>query len=49
MMPSNKVILASAGAGKTTELVRQALALRPRRVAITTFTHKNVDEIKRTE
>lgn len=47
MMPSNKIVFASAGAGKTTEIVAQALAMRPNRVAITTYTHKNVDEIKR--
>lgn len=43
---SNKLILASAGAGKTTDIVRDALAMRPGKVAITTFTLKNVDEIK---
>jgi DNA helicase-2/ATP-dependent DNA helicase PcrA len=47
MPPSNKIIFASAGAGKTTEIVIDALAMRPRRAAITTFTLKNVDEIRR--
>ncbi|KRR29117.1 UvrD-helicase domain-containing protein [Bradyrhizobium retamae] len=47
MPPSNKVVLASAGAGKTTEIVTDALAMRPRKVAITTFTLKNVEEINR--
>lgn len=47
MPQSNKIVFASAGAGKTTALVTEALALRPRHVAITTFTLKNVEEIRR--
>jgi DNA helicase-2/ATP-dependent DNA helicase PcrA len=47
MPPSNKIIFASAGAGKTTEIVNEALAMRPKRTAITTFTLKNVEEIRR--
>ena len=47
MKPSNRILFASAGAGKTTEIVTQALAMRSKKVAITTFTLKNVDEIKR--
>ncbi|WP_424630647.1 UvrD-helicase domain-containing protein [Bradyrhizobium sp. SYSU BS000235] len=47
MPPSNKIVFASAGAGKTTELVMEALAMRQRHVAITTFTLKNVEEIRR--
>lgn len=46
MSSSNKIVFASAGAGKTTEIVTQALSMRPQKVAITTFTLKNVDEIK---
>jgi DNA helicase-2/ATP-dependent DNA helicase PcrA len=47
MPPSNRIVFASAGAGKTTEIVTQALSMRPQKVAITTFTLKNVEEIKR--
>jgi ATP-dependent DNA helicase UvrD/PcrA len=47
MQPSNSIIFASAGAGKTTEIVNNALAMRPSRTAIATFTLKNVDEITR--
>src|SRR5580692_16296 len=47
MKPSNKILFASAGAGKTTEIVTQALSMRPQKVAITTFTLKNVEEITR--
>ena len=42
---SNKIVFASAGAGKTTEIVTQALSMHPRRAAIATFTLKNVEEI----
>lgn len=46
-MPSqNKVILASAGAGKTTTIVRGALAALPKRTAIVTFTVNNAEAIK---
>jgi DNA helicase-2/ATP-dependent DNA helicase PcrA len=44
---SNKIVFASAGAGKTTEIVTQALSMRPQKVAIATFTLKNVEEIAR--
>lgn len=47
MKRSNRILFASAGAGKTTEIVTEALAMRPKKVAITTFTLKNVEEIKR--
>lgn len=47
MKPSNRILFASAGVGKTTEIVTQALAMRSKKVAITTFTLKNVEEIKR--
>ena len=46
-MPSNKVVIASAGAGKTTEIVTMALACRPKKSAIVTFTNNNVEEIRR--
>lgn len=45
-MPSNRIIIASAGAGKTTEIITQALAMRPKKCAIITFTLNNVEEIK---
>jgi hypothetical protein len=44
---SNKIVFASAGAGKTTEILTQALSMRPQKVAIATFTLKNVEEIAR--
>lgn len=47
MPPSNKIVFASAGAGKTTVIATEALAMRPQRVAITTFTIKNAEEIRR--
>ena len=45
-MLSNRVIIASAGAGKTTEIIKQALGLRPKRTAVVTFTLNNIKEIK---
>jgi len=42
----NRVLLASAGAGKTTRLVCDALAALPKRTAIVTFTVNNAEEIK---
>jgi DNA helicase-2/ATP-dependent DNA helicase PcrA len=45
MMLSNKIIIASAGAGKTTEIINLALAARPKKSAIVTFTLNNLDEI----
>ncbi len=45
-MPSNKIVIASAGAGKTTEIVREALALCPKKSAVVTFTLNNVEEIR---
>lgn len=43
--PKNRFILAAAGAGKTTRLVEEALAVREGRVLITTFTEANEAEI----
>jgi hypothetical protein len=46
-MPSkNIVILAAAGSGKTTEIVRKALSLKDKKVLITTYTNENLDQIK---
>ncbi len=47
MPPSNRIIFASAGAGKTTEIVKEALAIIPNKVAITTYTQRNVAEIRK--
>ncbi len=41
----NKVIIACAGSGKTTRLVKEALANRDRRIAIITYTNNNLREI----
>ncbi|WP_316859101.1 UvrD-helicase domain-containing protein [uncultured Cohaesibacter sp.] len=47
MMGPNKLYIAAAGSGKTTYLVRQALAVENRRVLITTYTESNEEEIRR--
>ena len=46
-MPSseNKVIIACAGSGKTTRLVKESLVNRDRRIAIVTYTNNNTREI----
>ena len=48
-MPSseNRVVIACAGSGKTTRLVKEALASRHRRIAIVTYTNNNIREIIR--
>ncbi|GGD11090.1 UvrD-helicase domain-containing protein [Aureimonas glaciei] len=46
MMGPNKLIIAAAGSGKTTYLVRQALAVKNSRVLITTYTESNEKEIR---
>lgn len=43
----NKVVIACAGAGKTTRLVREALANRDRRIVMVTYTNNNVREINK--
>jgi DNA helicase-2/ATP-dependent DNA helicase PcrA len=43
----NQVLLSAAGSGKTTMLVRQALARPARRIAILTYTLENLEEIRR--
>lgn len=43
----NKYIMAAAGSGKTTYIVREALKIKNRKVLITTFTNANKDEIIR--
>lgn len=46
-MKSNKLIVAAAGAGKTTFLVNEALKLKDERVLITTYTQANEAEIRK--
>lgn len=46
-MGPNKLVIAAAGSGKTTYLVRQALAVEQKRVLITTYTESNEEEIRR--
>lgn len=45
-MSENKLIVAAAGAGKTTFLVNKALKIKDEKVLITTFTQANEAEIK---
>ncbi|MBX4910882.1 MULTISPECIES: UvrD-helicase domain-containing protein [Rhizobium] len=47
MMGPNKLVIAAAGSGKTTYLVRQALTIEQERVLITTYTESNEEEIRR--
>lgn len=42
---NNKLVIAAAGSGKTTEIVESALKINEKRVLITTFTDANRDEI----
>lgn len=46
MSGSNAVIVAAAGSGKTTFLVREALSIKSARVLITTYTESNEIEIR---
>lgn len=46
-MNQNKLIVAAAGAGKTTFLVNEALKLKDERVLITTYTQANEAEIRK--
>lgn len=46
-MNQNKLIVAAAGAGKTTFLVNEALKIRHERVLITTYTQANEAEIRK--
>lgn len=47
MSGPNKLVIAAAGSGKTTYLVRQALTVADGRVLITTYTESNEEEIRR--
>jgi DNA helicase-2/ATP-dependent DNA helicase PcrA len=44
-LSKNKVVIACAGSGKTTRIVREALAQPDRRIAIITYTNNNIREI----
>lgn len=46
-MCKNKLIIAAAGSGKTTHLVKEALKIRNQNVLITTFTEANEKEIRK--
>jgi DNA helicase II / ATP-dependent DNA helicase PcrA len=46
-MSQNKLLVAAAGAGKTTFLVTEALKIKDERVLITTYTQANEAEIKK--
>ena len=46
MTDRNKIVIAAAGSGKTTFLVREALAIKDERVLITTYTESNEAEIR---
>lgn len=46
-MNQNKLIVAAAGAGKTTFLVNEALKIKDQRVLITTYTQANEAEIRK--
>lgn len=47
MIGENRLVIASAGSGKTTYLVEQALKIRDQRVLITTYTESNEAEIRK--
>jgi DNA helicase-2/ATP-dependent DNA helicase PcrA len=44
---SNRIIIASAGSGKTTFLVDEALSQPDRKIAMVTYTNNNINEIKK--
>jgi DNA helicase II / ATP-dependent DNA helicase PcrA len=44
---NNKLIIASAGSGKTTFLVDEALSRSDKRIAILTYTNNNINEIRK--
>ena len=47
MQLKNKVIVAAAGSGKTTYIVKQALNNAPKKTLIVTYTNKNREEIEK--
>jgi DNA helicase-2/ATP-dependent DNA helicase PcrA len=44
---NNKIVVASAGSGKTTFLVKEALSKPDKKIAILTYTNNNINEIKK--
>lgn len=46
-MCKNKLIIAAAGSGKTTYLVKEALEVKDKNVLVTTFTEANEEEIRK--
>jgi len=44
---SNSIVIASAGSGKTTFLVDEALSRPSKSIAILTYTNNNIAEIKK--
>lgn len=46
-MKSNKLIIAAAGSGKTTFLIKKALKINAEKVLITTYTQANEEEIRK--
>jgi superfamily I DNA/RNA helicase len=47
VMSNNKLIIAAAGSGKTTYLVKEALKIKNKKVLITTYTQANEAEIRK--
>jgi superfamily I DNA/RNA helicase len=46
MQSNNEIIIAAAGSGKTTELVKKALSIKGKKVLITTYTNENLAQIE---
>ena len=46
-MKNNRLIVAAAGSGKTTFLVKEALKIKDKNVLMTTFTEANEAEIRK--
>lgn len=44
-LSKNRVVIASAGSGKTSRLVDEALAIKDKKILITTYTNENLDQI----
>ncbi len=47
MTGANKIVIAAAGSGKTTYLVKEAVRIREERVLVITYTESNEAEIRR--
>lgn len=46
-MSNNKLIIAAAGSGKTTYIIKKALEIKDKNVLITTYTEANAEEIRK--